>query len=75
MYKVEEILNWLLVMVLSGLAIFWLCSSLTGCGSTRGWNVSFGVNPVSAVSNHQSLNTLESNYVSKGDPSNAAQTK
>lgn len=40
---------------------------LSGCGGTTGWNVSFGVNPVTAVDNHQSLNTRESNYVSKGD--------
>lgn len=40
---------------------------LSGCGSSTGWNVSFGVNPVTAVSNHQALNTTESNYVSKGD--------
>lgn len=40
---------------------------LSGCGSSAGWAVQFGVHPVTAVSNHQALNTTESNYVSKGD--------
>lgn len=39
---------WSLVLILSAL-------TLTGCGSTTGWNVSFGVNPVNYVADQQGL--------------------
>lgn len=38
-------LMWVIVLVL-----------LTGCGSTRGWQVSFGVHPVSETTKTEKLN-------------------
>lgn len=35
--------------------------ALTGCGSTTGWNVSFGVNPVNYVADQQGLQRVGSN--------------
>ena len=54
-------------------ALFYAATQLVGCGSSAGWNVSFGVHPVNAVSNNQTLNTLESSYARKADTSGAAQ--
>ncbi len=41
---------WGTLLVLSLISI-----TLTGCGSTTGWNVSFGVNPVNYVADQQGL--------------------
>jgi len=33
----------------------------TGCGTSTGWQVNFGVHPISAIDNHQQLRGVASN--------------
>jgi len=66
------VINGLLAVVWFG-ALVYLALNLMGCGSSAGWNVSFGVHPVNAVSNNQTLNTLESSYARKADTSGISQ--
>ena len=70
---VVGLLNGLLAMAWVA-ALIYAAMHLTGCGSSAGWNVSFGVHPVNAVSNNQTLNTLESSYARKADSTGAAQS-
>ncbi len=52
----EDKLVQLNIVVWSMLALLLLLTlTLGGCGSTTGWNVSFGVTPITAVDNQQKL--------------------
>lgn len=47
--------EWLVIVVVSLIIGIWLA----GCGGTTGWQFQVGVNPITAVSDHQELNGKE----------------
>ena len=58
--RIERITkNEMLVLSLYAAGVAWLLFALSGCGSTTGWSVQFGVTPITAVHDEQGLNTGE----------------
>lgn len=57
MYKVNDraVCGWLFAMGMSLLFWCWVIAGLTGCGSSNGWRVSFGVAPVASIDDRQTL--------------------
>ncbi len=49
------LLNYRLIIVSAVSVMFWavIILACTGCGSTSGWRVSFGVSPVAAINEQQ----------------------